>query len=351
MPSIIRATTTSGLQVAPDNSGSLELQTNGTTTAITIDTAQRAAFVAGTAALPAITTTGDTNTGMFFPAADTIAFAEGGTEAMRLDSSGNVLINSAQSGSKLNIESSSSANTVVASPSIILQNRNSTSGTFLLGGIFGNAFRDTSNVQNCAGVWMEAQNGSAGALAKQGAVVFGTIDVAGLSSGVQWNIPTERMRIDSSGNLFLGQTAYTVPPTQTVDFFSGGLIINPTRRTTGSAANCFWNAADGVFSRSTSSLKYKTDVQDAIHGLSDVLKLRPITYKGKSESDEGKIFGGFLAEEVDEIGLKEFVEYDIDNKPDSLAYGNMVSLLTKAIQEQQNIINDLKARVETLEAK
>ena len=175
-----------------------------------------------------------------------------------------------------------------------------------------------------------------------GAITFQTASAGSLA---------ERMRIDSSGNLFLGQTAYTTPPTQTVDFFSGGLIINPTRRTTGSAANCFWNSADGVFYRSTSSLRYKTDVQDAIHGLSDVLKLRPITYKGKSESDEGKIFGGFLAEEVDEIGLKEFVEYDVDNKPDSLAYGNMVSLLTKAIQEQQTIINDLKARVETLEAK
>ena len=45
---------------------------------------------AGTAALPAITTTGDTNTGIFFPAADTIAFAEGGVEAMRINSSGNV---------------------------------------------------------------------------------------------------------------------------------------------------------------------------------------------------------------------------------------------------------------------
>jgi hypothetical protein len=51
-----------------------------------------ATFSAGTAALPAITTTGDTNTGIYFPAADTIAFTEGGAEAMRIDSSGNVLI-------------------------------------------------------------------------------------------------------------------------------------------------------------------------------------------------------------------------------------------------------------------
>ena len=47
---------------------------------------------AGTAALPVITTTGDTNTGIFFPAADTIAFAEGGVEAMRINASGNVVM-------------------------------------------------------------------------------------------------------------------------------------------------------------------------------------------------------------------------------------------------------------------
>jgi hypothetical protein len=45
---------------------------------------------AGSASTPALTTAGDTNTGMFFPAADTIAFAEGGAEAMRLDASGNM---------------------------------------------------------------------------------------------------------------------------------------------------------------------------------------------------------------------------------------------------------------------
>ena len=45
---------------------------------------------AGTALLPAITTSGDTNTGIWFPAADTIAFTEGGVESFRIDSSGNV---------------------------------------------------------------------------------------------------------------------------------------------------------------------------------------------------------------------------------------------------------------------
>jgi hypothetical protein len=49
-----------------------------------------ASFGDGTALLPSIANFGDLNTGMWFPAADTIAFSEGGAEAMRIDSSGNV---------------------------------------------------------------------------------------------------------------------------------------------------------------------------------------------------------------------------------------------------------------------
>ena len=93
MPNVINATSTGngGLVSTGDDSGILNIQTNETT-AITVDASQRAAFVAGTAALPAITTAGDTNTGIFFPAADTIAFTEGGTESMRINSTGKVLV-------------------------------------------------------------------------------------------------------------------------------------------------------------------------------------------------------------------------------------------------------------------
>jgi hypothetical protein len=49
---------------------------------------------AGTVSAPAITTTGDTNTGIFFSAADTIDFTEGGTAVGQFDSSGNFKFNS-----------------------------------------------------------------------------------------------------------------------------------------------------------------------------------------------------------------------------------------------------------------
>jgi len=58
-------------------------------------------LAAGTLGAPALTTSGDTNTGMFFPAADTIALVEGGVEVIRINSSANVGIGTASPGAKL----------------------------------------------------------------------------------------------------------------------------------------------------------------------------------------------------------------------------------------------------------
>jgi len=60
---------------------------------VTINGTTGIAGVDGSAATPAVQGA-DTNTGMFFPAADTIAFTESGTEVMRLDSSANLQFNS-----------------------------------------------------------------------------------------------------------------------------------------------------------------------------------------------------------------------------------------------------------------
>jgi hypothetical protein len=82
--------------IEPQSGTSLTLGASGDTITIpsgaTLSSTDPLVFPAGTVSLPAITTTGDTNTGIFFPAADTIGFAEGGTERMRIDSDGNVLV-------------------------------------------------------------------------------------------------------------------------------------------------------------------------------------------------------------------------------------------------------------------
>ena len=57
----------------------------------------------GSASTPAIRGT-DANTGIFFPAADTIAFAEGGAEIARFDSSGNFGVGTSSPSTKLNVQ-------------------------------------------------------------------------------------------------------------------------------------------------------------------------------------------------------------------------------------------------------
>jgi hypothetical protein len=81
--------------------------------------------------------------------------------------------------------------------------------------------------------------------------------------------------------------------------------------------------------------------------LADLLKLRPITYKPLESEDHQAVdqtFAGLLAEDVDEAGLTEFVEYDTEGRPDGLYYPHMVALLI-------NTISELTTRIEALEAR
>jgi hypothetical protein len=266
MSTIINATTTNGVVIQPDNSGSLVLQTNSGTTALTIDTSQRAAFVAGTAAAPAITTTGDTNTGIWFPAADTIAFTEGGAESMRIDSSGNLLVaTTTQLGSgRICVDFNQSTH-----QAITLRNTNAGNGANYI------LFLNSSSNQ------------------------------AGL----------------------IGQTGAT-----TVSYTT------------------------------SSDYRLKENIVPMVGALDKVLQLKPVTYTWKQDGSDGQ---GFIAHEIQEIvpdcvvGEKDAVETYIDEdgieqtriKPQGIDTSFLVATLTAAIQEQQTIINDLKARVEALEAK
>jgi hypothetical protein len=99
MASILKVDTIqdqSGNNIINESADTITIGASGDTITIpsgaTLSSTDPLVFPAGTASLPAVTTTGDTNTGIFFPAADTIGFAEGGSERMRIDSSGNLLV-------------------------------------------------------------------------------------------------------------------------------------------------------------------------------------------------------------------------------------------------------------------
>jgi hypothetical protein len=68
---------------------------------------------AGSASAPSITANGDTNTGIFFPAADTVGIATGGTERARVDSSGNLGVGTTSPSAQLHIVGSDTTDQVI----------------------------------------------------------------------------------------------------------------------------------------------------------------------------------------------------------------------------------------------
>jgi hypothetical protein len=77
---------TSGLKSTGGDDGNLVFQSKGTETA-RINTDKQIVAAAGTASLPIYSTTGDLNTGIFFPAADQVAIATNGVERVNLGNS------------------------------------------------------------------------------------------------------------------------------------------------------------------------------------------------------------------------------------------------------------------------
>lgn len=89
------------------------------------------------------------------------------------------------------------------------------------------------------------------------------------------------------------------------------------------------------------------------YGLTQVLQLKPVTYYYKKDETKHQEVG-FIAQDVKKV-IPEVVtgsEGDLEKGETlGLSYGNLVPVLTKAIQEQQAMIEELKKKVEILEAK
>jgi len=370
--------------------------------------------VDGTASNPSYEGT-DSNTGIFFPAADTIAFAEGGTEVGRFDSSGNFGIGTSSPDEKLTVTSTNPTGGLIAS----LRNN----GTSSLTGSklwFNQNTVDNWNIGQPAGVNAFVFCNSTGStnermrIDSSGNVGIGTssplatamlevsrsttvIPTATVTADAQvvgWrsrrtggSFPREyyigirenstaldfydntanalRASIDSSGRLLVGLTSTRSNggAIQAAAIGQSGLVTYTNTTSTNSAA--YFENPNGVIGsiqttnsstsyNTSSDYRLKNTIAPMTGALSKVAALKPCTYKWKADDTQSQ---GFIAHELQEVvpecvtGEKDAVDADGNPVYQGIDTSFLVATLTAAIQEQQQMIETLQAKVAALEAK
>jgi hypothetical protein len=340
---------TSGLKSSGGDDGVLVFQSKGTETA-RINTDKQIVAAAGTASLPVITTTGDLNTGIFFPAADTIAFAEGGAEAMRITSDGRLGIGTTSPNYPLNVQGSGD--------------------TFV--GITGG----TSNV--AALLLGDADNKS-----------IGRVSYDNSNNSLQfWANESERMRIDSSGNLLVGTTSASakvdiVQAANTVglevnatdaSYTSSVIDLQASRNTTNASYYFFSASISGVQTKiriadsgnvinvngsygTISDAKLKTDIVDAGSQWADIKAVKFRKFKMIDDPDQ-RVQLGVIAQEIEQVSaglIEEHTDRDADDNDlgtttKSVKTSVLLMKAAVALQEAMERIETLEAKVAALEA-
>lgn len=177
----------------------------------------------------------------------------------------------------------------------------------------------------------ELSVGNAGGLQIRLQAANGTNIIGGLQVGV----------INATGAFNLTSTFTTSSTIQRTQLIGGG--------TTGASFT------DGGFLvRTSSSAKYKTQIEDAEFTLNDVLSLNPKTFKIKDEveslGESARSYGGFIAEELAGTNLDVFVSYlpneDGTKDPDGIHYAELTAALVCAIKEINERLEKLEGENE-----
>jgi hypothetical protein len=295
---------------------------------------------AGTALLPALTPTGDLNTGVWFPAADTVAVSTAGAERMRIDASGNVGIGTASPYAKLDVVQATA-------------------------GYGGWKYCLGANATDFPAIRLLATTGNTGNIIahEAGNLVF-------LNGTTATAAGAERMRIDSNGNLLVGTTSSSFSPKLQISgstvtynllciqntgttYGSGqylALFLNSTGGTAGSIQH---TAVTTVAYATTSDNRLKENIVDADTVLDKIsaVKVRAFDWKeDKLHSDYG-----FIAQELykvfpDAVGKGDDAEDLTDPKGTwQVEYGRLTPMLLKAIQELKAIVDAQAVRIAALE--
>ncbi|CAB4139140.1 Intramolecular chaperone auto-processing domain containing protein [uncultured Caudovirales phage] len=291
--------------------------------------------VDGSASTPALQGN-DTNTGIFYPAADTIAFAEGGTEVMRIDSSGNVGIGTSSPQTKLTV-----AGEVRSLDGTVSTYITSAGGS---GGYLGTRSNDFLSFQTNATDRMR--------IGSTGNVSINTTGAIGGSGGrvniIQTDVNLDMVQVRNSG---AAAGRYWSSPF--VDTNSTYYIINND-----STGVRLTHGATSWATQSDERLKNVTGTYT--NALLDISQIKPVKFTWKDDPTN-KAQVGVIAQSVLPV-VPEAVESITTPKSEdkteylSVRYTELIPLMIAAIQEQQTIIKtqsdaiaDLKTRIEALE--
>ena len=230
--------------------------------------------------------------------------------------------------------------------------------------------RNSNGAVNSSAVLnFEASSGTEGDSGSSAAQIRGIRTASGTSGALAFwtsdaGVPTERARITSAGDLFLGDTTASSGSKFWVNsnfVTQNGIGMNSTATTgtayfqymlyNGSGVGQITSTGTACLFTSVSDYRLKNTITPMTGALAKVAQLKPVTYKWNSDNSDGQ---GFIAHELAEVcpdavvGEKDAVDADGNPKYQGIDTSFLVATLTAAIQEQQALITQLQADVATL---
>jgi hypothetical protein len=170
-----------------------------------------------------------------------------------------------------------------------------------------------------------------------------------------WTNSAERARITSGGALLINTT--TVATNALFEVSSNGtkksfqVYNNDNVQLYSLGTGTVYSNSGVLTNTNPSDLRLKTDVQDLSWGLSQILALRPVSYAWKNNHINQGTQYGFIAQEVQTVMPDLVREFETKDGEETvtrfgLEKDGIYAAMVKAIQEQQAIIESLKARLD-----